>query len=48
MLGRELFEPVEITQGDRDGHRVGTGKDVGLVVREHIGQAIIETALKQQ
>ena len=48
MLGRELFEPVEITQGDRDGHRVGTGKDVGLVTGEHIGQAIIEAPLEQQ
>ena len=39
-----LLQTEHISQRDRDGHGIGAGKDVGLVVGEDVGQSVVETA----
>ena len=40
-----LFETIEVAQCHCNRHGIRTREDVGLVVGENIGQAIVETAL---
>ena len=43
-----LFKTIEVAQCHGNCHGIRTREDVGLVIGENIGQAIVETALEQQ
>ena len=43
-----LFKTIEVAQCHGNCHGIRAREDVGLVIGENIGQAIVETTLEQQ